>query len=165
MDSSHLKPSLERPRFLAESTLGRLAKWLRLAGFDAAYDPCRPEAERLACLCWQQQRIVLTRTQAVRNQLDEGEALYIRFNAPLEQIRQVIDELALSRQDLKPLTRCARCNNTLQDASEVGWQQGIPDHVLQVHKRFKHCAVCDRYYWPGSHVSRWLAFMNQWFVS
>lgn len=156
-----LKTSAEQPTFLSECTLGRLSKWLRLAGFDTRYDSQTPDVKRLANICSQENRILLTRTQRVKEQLTICKTIFIPYNDPVEQFRLVAHEMSLKAEDLRPLTRCARCNHLLEKASKEVVTNKVPEYVMQTQETFKHCTQCGRIYWPGTHVSRWLAFMNQ----
>lgn len=153
------------PRILAECTLGRLAKWLRLAGLDARYDRHLPNADRLARICRQEKRMLLTRTRSVIKYMGPGKALYVPFNHPLGQARLVVHELGLRRKDLRPMSRCGHCNCPLQKIPNTMLVNRVPEYVLQSQEIFNHCPECDRTYWQGSHASRWLAFMDQWFTT
>lgn len=151
-------------RFLAESTLGKLSKWLRLAGFDTLYDPHRPDAFRIADCSKAQQRIVLTRTRQVYDLLPPSRALFIRHNAPLAQVRQVMQHFAVLRRDLQPLTRCAICNAPVEPCPKEKLIGQIADYIWQRHDRFHCCPQCKRIFWPGSHTERLLEAMQHWFI-
>lgn len=152
------------PRFLVDSTLGRLAKWLRLAGFDTLYDTRTPNPDLLARICRQENRTLLTRIRMI-GPVDVADMVCITFNAPEDQIRQVINELGLGPEALKPLTRCARCNCLVQEPSKAVLFSRVPEYILQNHTVFRECPQCDRIFWQGSHAKRWLAFMDGWFAS
>jgi len=151
------------PAFVAECTLGKLAKWLRLAGFDTLYDIKPPDHRRLAKYAQTQDRLVLSRTQRVISHLDAAQGLFIQFNAPIDQLRQVMRDLDIQRRDLRPLSRCSQCNCALGQTDQENLQFAVPDYVRQCHERLSMCARCGRVYWPGSHSTRMLAFMDRWF--
>jgi uncharacterized protein len=151
--------------FVAESTLGRLAKWLRLAGFDTRYDPLPPEWRRLRGYAITENRIVLTRTLRVAKRLVAGQGLLIRFDAPIAQVRQVVKYFNIGRRDLKPQSRCSRCNRWLQLPDQAYLQAGVPDFIRQRHERFLACNQCGRIYWAGSHSARMEGLFDRWFSS
>lgn len=152
-----------RPAFVAESTLGKLAKWLRLAGFDTLYDTLPPDWQRLRAYADAEHRVVLSRTRRVIGRLKADQGLLIQFDAPIEQMRQVIRYFNIRRRDLRPLSRCSRCNNRLRPADETHIQNAVPDFVRQRHMRFMMCAQCGRIYWPGTHSSRMVDLFQRWF--
>ena len=151
------------PAFVAECTLGRLAKWLRLAGFDTLFDNQSPDINRLSNCAKTQNRVVLSRTQAVIKHLEIAQGRLIRFNAPIDQIRQVIRDFDIDRPDLRPLSRCSQCNHPLRAADQENIQGAVPDYILLYHERFRICPRCRRVYWPGSHSTRILALIDRWF--
>lgn len=150
-------------RFVAESTLGRLAKWLRLAGFDTLYDPHPPDAHALDRLAQQGRRTILTRTRRIQDRLGDEKVVLIAGNDPADQVRQLVHEMGWRPEDLKPLSRCARCNHLLRDVTKADVQHRVPEYVLLIHEAFQRCPGCRRIYWQGSHATRWLTWITQWF--
>lgn len=149
--------------FVAESTLGRLAKWLRLAGFFTAYVSGKPQARRLVVQCRDDRCIILTRTQRVQRKLPPEQTLFIHANGPLDQARYVMRRLNLSYQNLSPLSICAECNVPLTSLAKSEIQHRLPDYIFRQHEQFYGCDACGRIYWPGSHAQRWMSLMRQWF--
>jgi uncharacterized protein len=146
-------PAIEPVAFIVDSTLGKLAKYLRLAGFDTLQDTQIPDARRLADMAGGQ-RIILTRSTKVKRSL--ADAVLIEHNQPLSQIRQVITQLRLKPSHQHPLTRCALCNLGLEPLSKADALGKVPEYVWRAHTRFKTCPQCRRVYWRGSHAHRWL---------
>ena len=135
-------------RLLADGMLGRLTKWLRLLGYDTAYDNAATDPE-LARRARAEGRILLTRDQALAARRGLR-ALLIRSQALEEQVREV-------RQGLGPpphaaLSRCAVCNSVLERMSHDQAAQRVPPHVLRTQTEFRFCPGCGRVYWPGSHL-------------
>ncbi len=151
------------PRFVAESTLGKLTKWLRMAGFDTIYDSHVPDGDRLTAFSNQQNRVVLTRTERIFRRLPHRKGLYIQSDLLIHQGRQVMQQLGLRRQDLRPLTRCISCNQTLQNLSKRKAKGCVPDYVWQQHDQFSTCTQCRRVFWSGTHSANCLGIMDQWF--
>jgi hypothetical protein len=163
---NYLKADIMPPSpisFVAESTLGRLAKWLRLAGFFTAYVRGKPQARRLAMQCRDDCCIILTRTQRVQRNLPPERTLFIHANAPLDQARHVMRHLSLDYHDLRPLSICAECNLPLVSLVKSEIQHRLADYTFRQHEQFYGCDACGRIYWPGSHAQRWMTLMRQWF--
>ena len=94
--------------FAAERTLGKLAKWLRLLGFDTIFEAQNSSDPFFKGL--QSERILLTRTKAVREQYNTRQHVFIKSDHVRDQIKQVIHELGIVFQDIRPFSRCLSCN-------------------------------------------------------
>lgn len=151
------------PAFVAEYTLGKLTKWLRLAGFDTLYDSTKPNFIRLRDVAWSQNRIVLTRTHKIIKQFEPSAAIFIKSNTPQDQIRQLFRILNLKHRDLQPFTRCIICNCTLLELKKERCLGVVPDYIWQMQDQFKKCNLCHRIYWPGTHSARINDLISTWF--
>ena len=136
-------------RLLADSMLGRLAKWLRLLGYDAAYDHAATDPQ-LARRARAEARILLTRDRELSGRRGLR-ILLVESQVLEEQVRQVRE--ALGPPPFPALSRCAVCNAALEPVSHAEIAGRVPQYVLRTHSAFRYCAGCKRIYWPGSHVS------------
>jgi hypothetical protein len=140
------------PEFAVERTLGRLGKWLRLLGFDALLEtelPGRRFSDSAAC-----GRVLLTRTRRVLAAHDARRVLFIESNDPFAQLGEVVAKAALTRADLRPYTRCLRCNVAIEAVGRAEVLRLVPDYVWQTQAGFSRCPQCRRVYWRGSHAQR-----------
>lgn len=151
------------PSILADATLGRLCKWLRMAGIDAEWDGATPDAERLERRSGEDRRWVLTRSRTVYEKLGSNRCLLLLPNAPLDQMRILIRHFGIERSDLKPLSRCSRCNQPMAETDRRNLAGKIPDYVWLRHDRFMNCPRCRRIYWSGSHAKRIHMMIDAWF--
>ena len=161
-----MEASIDRarlPRFLADATLGRLSKWLRMTGIDVAWDASVPDAIRLKNLPEADGRWVLTRSRKVFERLGPDRCLLVQPDDVFDQVRHVIQHFGITRDDLRPLTRCTLCNRQMSEASKQSIAGQVPDYVWQRHKQFMKCSGCQRIYWRGSHTRRIHAMVDQWF--
>ena len=140
------------PRFAADAMLGRLARWLRLLGFDCAHDPGASD-EALVRLASTQDRILLTRDRRLPEEWWIGDVRVLRQKRGIEQLREVVEHFGLSRA-IRPLTRCGHCNAALGSAQRSAVADRIPPRVLAQHDRFQACPRCGRVFWEGSHAAR-----------
>lgn len=135
------------PPLLLDAMLGRLARWLRLMGYDAAYiaDTDDLEVVRVARA---EGRLVLTRDRglaarrAIRAVLIESQALD-------EQIEQVVSTLGLPPQP--EAARCGVCNIPLEGIMPEAARNRVPPYVWRSETAFSECPACKRVYWPGTH--------------
>ena len=144
-------------QLLADGMLGRLAKWLRLLGYDTAYDNAATDLE-LARRARAEGRVLLTRDHelAARRGL---RTLLIRSQVLEEQIREVRASLGLPPQPA--LSRCAVCNSVLDPVSPTQVAQRVPPYVLRTQTEFRRCPGCGRVYWPGSHLQAMRAQVDE----
>lgn len=137
-------------RFVADAMLGKLAKSLRLLGYDVLYDPSYDDNE-IIHLSLEQNRIILTRDTGLVNRPIAKNHLFIASDDPGEQIRPVIDAFCLSPgQDV--LTRCSVCNALLLQVDKEVVRNKIPEFVYRSKNNFLQCRECERIYWRGSHM-------------
>lgn len=143
---------LREPRFLLDVHLGRLAAYLRLAGFDAA-QPCDVDDKALAAMAAAERRILLTRDQGLLKRRAVTHGYCVRSDAPVEQLRETITRFDLARR-VDPFSRCLRCNVRLGAASPAAIAARVPPRVLAARHRFTACPACGRVFWAGTHHDR-----------
>lgn len=143
------------PRFLADCNVGRLARWLRVLGYDAAYEPVLPDAQVVA-RARAEGRVLLTRDVDMmrRRVIVSGsvQAIFLRDDTVQDQLRQVLTEMAL--RPGQTLTRCIDCNSELQARGKEAVADKLPPYVRATQERFSECPSCSRVYWPGTHWER-----------
>ncbi|HEX2207511.1 MAG TPA: Mut7-C RNAse domain-containing protein [Longimicrobium sp.] len=113
------------PRFLADAMLGRLARWLRTLGFDTRYDPAIHDPELVAPAA-AEGRVLLTRDRHPIEHLRPGRALLVTDEAPLAQLRQVVEACHLA-PPAEPFTRCLVCNGALRSATPAEAATRVPE--------------------------------------
>ncbi len=149
-----LHPQPERPlRFILDVHLGRLARNLRLLGFDALYDNSfsDPElAERAAA----ENRILLSRDRRLLMRKQVVQGLFIRSKAAEEQTREVLKRYDCRREELHPFSRCLKCNGKLVPVAKEKIFHRLPPKVRTWREEFVHCPSCDSIYWHGTHHAR-----------
>lgn len=139
-------------RFATENCLGRLAKWLRILGFDTLYD----RHDRYGGIAPAElgDRIWLTRNTTCPRPPPPTTILFIHTNEPMQQVQQVVTDLGLRRPDLNPFTLCITCNRRLAIITKDEVRGRVPDYVWDTQKTFHRCRQCARIFWPGSHTNR-----------
>lgn len=148
--------------FAATRPLGRLAKWMRLLGFDTLYEPeVTPALFEKRC----QEGICLTRTRGSGERADGHGRLYIEADRVREQLQAVVSALGLKTGDLKPFSRCIGCNAVVEKVDKQVLKPQVPDYVWETHRQFSRCNRCRRIYWPGSHTRRTMEFIQTVFNS
>lgn len=157
-------PPRELPVLIADCTLGRLAKWLRLAGINTKWDPATPDFIKLKHVFVKEHRVVLTRTTSVFLRLGMHRSRFIQSNEVMNQARQVINDFQIQRDHLRVLSICASCNHLLIQIDRNDARGRVPDYILMQYKRLMTCTKCRRIYWPGTHASRINSVIEGWFT-
>jgi uncharacterized protein len=143
---------LRRPAFVLDVHLGKLARHLRLAGFDAAYATDSRD-EDLARAAEEGGRILLTRDQALLKRGAVTHGFYVRETSPLKQFVEVVRRFDLGRH-VRPFTRCTCCNGRLDAVDKASVARDVPERSWRCFDVFLRCDGCGRVYWKGSHVAR-----------
>lgn len=143
-------------RLIADGMLGRLARWLRLLGYDTVYEKDVSDLE-LARRARAEGRILLTRDRALAARRGLR-ILLIESERVQEQVRQVVETLG---PPLHPaLSRCSLCNVPLEPATPQQVADRVPPYVLQTQKRFGVCPICGRVYWAGTHLQHMRRYLG-----
>lgn len=144
-------------KFITTQELGKLAKWLRILGYDCVYYD-RKAAPDLIVQVLRDGRVLLTRSDSFAKY--KGiQTLIIKHDHVEEQAEQVVQALSLAVAEKKIFTRCVECNAPLKDAPKDGVRRKIPEYVFRTQEKFKICPDCDKIFWKGTHwdmVGKWL---------
>ncbi len=145
-----LRPTpLRDPRFVVDVNLGRLARLLRLVGFDVRYDRHLDDAA-LAAIGEQEHRIVLTRDRGLLKRRQVSQGLFVRADAPNDQIVEVLHRLDLGGR-LAPFTCCLRCGGQLAPVRKADVLDRLEPLTRRHFEDFSSCLDCGQVYWKGSH--------------
>ena len=148
-----LRPEpLRVTRFLLDAHLGRLARLLRMLGFDSAYD-AGYESTRAIEIATGENRIILTRDRQLLKNARITRGYWVRATEPREQIEEVVARLDL-RSQFAPFTRCMECNGEIVDRTDTEVANRVPPRARARAEAFHQCAECGKIYWEGTHVER-----------
>jgi uncharacterized protein with PIN domain len=137
-------------KFIADVMLGKLAKRMRLLGFDVLYDRALDDNEIIQ-LSLEHNRVILTRDKELAGRPLAANHVFIRHDAVEDQVRQVINAFMIQSVP-GPLTRCSVCNDTLLPVTKEDLKDIVPEYVYVNYSVFLRCVSCGRVYWEGSHV-------------
>jgi uncharacterized protein with PIN domain len=142
------------PRLLIDAMLGKLARWLRLMGFDATY---LPDVDDIVLVrhARAEGRLLITRDRGLASRRGV-EALLIDSQDLEGQIDEVLGALGAPPEDAQP--RCTLCNEPLEEIPRSAVEGRVPPYVWRTQETFSHCPTCRRVYWQGTH---WEAIQEQ----
>ena len=140
-------------KFFADNNVGRLAKWLRMMGYDTLFFNGSDDSSMIA-IALAEGRVILTRdTQIMKRRVvtsGQLKAVLIQGDEAEQQMRQVIDSLNLDCQ-FRPFTICLECNQPLVPRSKEQVKDLVPPYVFQTQVQYVECPTCHRIYWRGTH--------------
>jgi len=132
-------------RLIADMMLGRLARWLRLYGYDTVYGI--KDDNRIIEIAEKEERIILTRDEELAKRAKN--AILIKSNKFEEQIRQLM-ELGFTFNELFPENaRCPKCNGLIKEIPKEKIKDKVPPGVYEKYNKFYICTECGQIYWPG----------------
>lgn len=139
-------------RFLADRMLGRLARMLRLLGYDTLYSAGSPAAD-LGDMVRGGNRVLLTRGNVEKRFPGASNVFRVPSEYPPEQLREVVARFRLdTRSGL--WTRCTLCNTAIMPVEKAAIRLAVEPKVFQLYDEFFRCSGCGHVYWRGSHVER-----------
>jgi uncharacterized protein with PIN domain len=158
---TRLRPSpLRQLRFVLDVNLGKLARNLRLLGFDALYRNNFSDDEVIE-IALQEKRTILTRDVELLKNGRVTHGYWVRHTHPDEQTKEILQTFDLFDR-IRPFTRCLVCNGLLSPVKKESVENELPPRVRQNFKEFYHCRSCGRIYWKGSHFERMQKMIKRW---
>jgi len=147
-------------RFLVDVMLGRLAKWLRILGYDAC---CRRVDSGRAMDRPRDPEARLLITRSAKTLEAHGRGVFIRSDHVRDQLRQLMDEGWIRPDPERCFGRCVVCNTVLTDADPESVRESVPEYVRLHHTGgYRRCPACGRTYWQGSHGKRMVDQLASW---
>jgi uncharacterized protein with PIN domain len=136
-------------KFILTKELGRLARWLRILGYDARYFK-QDNMGSLVIEALREGRLILTRNSHLPQ--TRGVKIILLQSEQLKpQIEQILQRLQLKPEQDKIFSRCVICNLELADIKKERIKDKVPEYVFKTQDEFFTCPGCGRIYWQGSH--------------
>ncbi len=144
--------------FICDVMLGKLAKYLRIAGIDTIYNLFFMQYH-LFSIAADEHRIILTRrTEPIKS--DSSSYYFVKSNDPHEQLHEVISHFNLHLYKSRFFTLCLLCNKSLQKIEKAAVRKIVPDYVFSTINDFSQCPCCKKIYWKGTHYNNMLHQLN-----
>lgn len=158
-NAGHLAPAKqERPGFVADVHLGRLAAYLRIAGIDTVYRTDASDHE-LVVTSAAQDRALLTRDVGLLKHRAVARGYFVRATHPPQQLVEVLRRFELVGT-AAPFTRCPRCNGLLERVAKETVAAQLQERTREFYDAFSRCSACGHVYWEGSHHARLRTFLD-----
>ncbi|HLN53538.1 MAG TPA: Mut7-C RNAse domain-containing protein [Lentimicrobium sp.] len=148
---------LREPAFILDVHLGRLARYLRMLGFDASYRNDYDDNEIIAASL-KEHRIILTRDIGLLKVGAVTHGYYVRTQIPKEQVKEVIKRFDLV-YSIRPFNRCINCNQALEKVTRDEVTDQLQPLTILYFNKFFRCTGCGKVFWEGSHFERMKTFI------
>lgn len=156
-------------RFIADGMLGKLARWLRLAGHDVIYTgklnlSLENQDKKILDIVSRERRILLTADVALyKRAIKSGlTSILIRETEIAKQLVEISRRLGKRMKIVPENSRCPICNGTLTPVQKNTINNMVPEKVLTANDHFWRCTYCDKIYWKGKHWKNIIETMNQY---
>jgi len=139
-----------RMKFLVDRMLGKLAKKLRMLGYDTIYYRGN-DANQLIQMARHEGRVILTRNTKLIPKKSEDRIIRVKEDHPFFQLKDLIQQGHIVLHEGNFFARCLICNTLLEDISREEAEGNVPDFIFHQQREFFRCPQCQRIYWPGTH--------------
>jgi uncharacterized protein with PIN domain len=137
-------------KFVADCMLGRLAKWLKILGFDVLYFS-KAEDRDLVEISRREGRVLLTRDSGlIEKTKRRRNRFFVGSDDWEEQVVEVLDAFGLWGET-RPNSRCLDCNRPLKPLARERARNLVTPYVLEHAASFALCPACGRVFWQGTH--------------
>jgi hypothetical protein len=149
-------------KFLADRMLGKLAKELRMLGYDTVYYQGE-NTYPLIKLAREEGRVILTRNTKLIPKRPEDHIIRVMEDKPPLQLRELIQKKVISLNEKNFFSRCLLCNFLLVEIPREEAEGKVPDFIFYQQREFFRCPQCLRIYWKGSHQDHMQKKVNELF--
>ncbi len=140
-------------KFIVDNNVGKLAKWLRMMGYDTLLFTEIDDGMMIKTAL-QQNRIILTKdTQIMKRRIVANgklKVILVKGDDSKDQLRQIAGSLDLN-YEFNPFSICLECNQLLLERTKEEVQDRVPPHVFETQNHYMECPSCRRIYWQGTH--------------
>lgn len=151
-------------RFVCDSTMGKLSRFLRMAGFDTAYVR-EDNMARVLAISKEENRLIVSRNSKYLELQLANNFRHLTADEPLDQFRKLVTDLQMQLDEKQFLTRCLQCNELLEKIATEKVSERLYDFVARTQREIFVCPRCDKLYWHATHaramITRLLAIKSE----
>lgn len=139
--------------WVCDFQLGKLARFLRMAGEDVRY---ANRDDPVQVLKWvkEEGRTLLTRScKWIGKKLAEPQII-LQSEKLERQVKEFLEKTGYQFRPDKFFTRCLECGALLQEVEKEKIQEKVFPYTYQTQQRFYVCPNCEKVYWGGTHKAR-----------
>jgi len=150
---------LRKTRFILDVHLGKLARYLRLCGFDTLYNN-QYEDHTIVEISSAENRIILTRDIGILKHAKVRHGYWLRSDQPQKQLQEVINRFDLKNQ-IQLFQRCMECNGKIRKVNKSKIRHQLLNGTQKYYHEFFQCSQCGKIYWKGSHHYKMMEFIKK----
>jgi uncharacterized protein len=156
---THLRETpLRTPKFVLDTNLGKLAKYMRMLGFDTLYESNYEDSD-IAAISLSERRTIITRGKSLLKRKSVTHGYRIRSQHPAQQAAEVVRRFDLISR-IKPFSRCSVCNGMVSNVPKDDVVDKLEPKTIKYFNEFYRCGSCGKIYWKGSHFDKMTIFIN-----
>ena len=148
---------LPAPKFIADCHLGRVAKYLRILGYDTLYFTHIEDSD-LIRMANEEGRIILTRDREL-SERKNANAFLLKVTDTQAQLKTILEHFGLSKK-IGENSRCTVCNTLLENVTKEEVIDRIPEGIKKHFEFFERCPTCNRIYWHGDHYRNMVSLLD-----
>lgn len=146
-------------KFMLTRELGRLTRWLRLLGHDAAsFDS--DDMKGLFLTAFNESRVIVTKRRRIRG-AKSVKIIYVKSDFVKEQLSELKKKLRKDIRESRLFTRCADCNKEVFKIKKASVRSLVPEYVFKTQRNFYQCPACGRVFWKATHWDRAKDFLDE----
>ncbi|MEK7431835.1 MAG: Mut7-C RNAse domain-containing protein [Cyanobacteriota bacterium] len=154
IENTLLREEIKDYTFMVDANIGKMAKYLRMMGFDTYYDLSIHDKE-IVEISEKQKRIILTRDIGMLKRKNATHGYFVRNTDIKKQVIEIIKRFSLSSK-IRAFSLCFECNNRLAIIEKETIKDKVPEKVYEEHNNFYECKKCNKIFWKGSHYTKML---------
>ncbi len=149
-------------KFIADSMLGKLTRWLRMSGYDVVYSRTFDDSTLIEMAVLEKRPLLSRDKTLVKKAKDRGvEAVFMNSDNIGGQLRQLVAEFGITLYDSPEYSRCPMCNHEILEVEKTDVRPQVPEKVFLNFERFWQCPGCGKVYWQGGHWERIRAVVEE----
>jgi len=150
---------LRSNKFIIDVQLGKLARLLRMLGFDTLYRNDYSDAEIIR-ISSREKRIIITRDKGILKNRSVTHGYWIRTASAESQVKEVLHRFDLIEQ-IRPFQRCIVCNGEISHIDKAEIIEELLPKTARYYDVFNRCVDCKKIYWKGSHYQKMEAWIER----
>ena len=143
---------MREPKFIVDTMLGNVARWLRMLGYDTLYFK-KIEDWKILSMALKDERVILTRDHGLCNRARKkgAKCLLLEQDTMEERLAYISMKTGIRLYMDLDRSRCPICNYELVKVNRETVKNKVPRRVYEKHNDFWYCRRCGKVYWIGKH--------------
>jgi len=139
-------------KFLVDSMLGKLARWLRMLGCDVIYDVKLNDSELLES-AKKENRVLLTKDLELfkRATIRGINTSFVEGETESERLAEVAKRYKVTLEINMDKAHCPICNTKLELTPKQKLSNELEKNTYTYYDKFWKCPRCGQIYWQGAH--------------